>query len=118
MNPLIWKAMVYALTSECANGRPLIESPTALSRSGPCPHCRHRIDPSEFAFWDDEGAEGKKTEHLGIVVCAGCLEAVICKEPGKFEPMPRAIKRKLSKVTRRFIEKNQELIRIMRRGIN
>lgn len=114
MSNQVWEAMMLALTQQCANGRPLVTLPPELSASGPCPHCLHRIDPSHFTFTtehrNDELAGIAKNGVAGIIVCARCAKPVMIHGPGQYKPIPRASLRKLPKVTRNFIERQQELI--------
>lgn len=116
----IRKAMVYALMKEVAGDRPIIERPEGTVASGPCPHCQHRIDPSCFGFKErvtGQPLNGKQPE-AGLVVCGGCRKPVIFYAPGKYEVIPREMLRRLPKVSRKFIEREQELLLNIHRKIN
>lgn len=115
MNEAIWKAMCLALQQECANGEPLTATPEHLRQSGPCPKCGWRIDPSDFSH-----ASGYRedAEIVCIIVCGRCAEPLLYHEAGKFEILPKKLRRRLPNSTRAFIERSQEMVRAINRLVN
>lgn len=115
MSDAIYKAFCRALHEANANGEPLTETPEHMRRHGPCPLCQHRIEPSEFSTLT--GPQGKGVEVVGLIVCGGCAEPLIYRQGGKFEVLPKKIRRKLSNSTRAFVEQSQALVRLAKLGL-
>lgn len=115
MNNAIWEALCRALQESLAGGAPLTTTPEHLRRSGPCPVCQHRIDPSAFSSVSP-GPKG--AEVAGLIVCGGCATPLMYRQSGKFELVPKKIMKRLPKSTLRFVEKSQELVRVAQRKVN
>ena len=115
MNDAIWKAMCRALHEAYSDGLPLSQTPEHLRQSGPCPLCQHRIDPSGFSSM---GASPPGAEIMAVIVCGGCVTPLMYREPGKFEPIPKKLMKRIPKPTLRFIEKSKALVRMAKNTVN
>ncbi len=114
----ILDAVIYAMTKEVANGRPIVDTPRELAGEGPCPNCGSPIEISGNTFSERMPGGGKRAPGASaIIVCGGCEKVLISNTPGKFVVVPRAVARKLPRVTRKFIERSLELIRSIKRGV-
>jgi len=55
---------------------------------------------------------------MGVIVCGGCVTPLMYREPGKFEPIPKKLMKRIPKPTLRFIEKSKALVRMAKNTVN